>query len=212
MISSWAVWVETSFDEISVKQPRGCQSRYCLALTYLTLVLNTRGHGATISPAAHEILTQLQGVPGVLPAAGVMLYIRPVLQIYSFQELYECFKYRSWNWKHTWEIHCSFQSEFRQGHPPRCWAFGCFSWNQRCCASIWTLVNTFKATAHLKQWFQLFLVAQLYHGKFVFQLLRHTSGVLMVVLVFFLLIKGSQIPSVYFKQIKKLAGSACFDF
>lgn len=43
MISSWAVWVETSFDEISVKQPRGCQSRYCSALTYLTLVLNTRG-------------------------------------------------------------------------------------------------------------------------------------------------------------------------
>lgn len=42
MISSWAVWVEASFDEISVKQPRGCQSRYCSALTYLTLVLNTR--------------------------------------------------------------------------------------------------------------------------------------------------------------------------
>lgn len=154
-------------------------------------------HGATTSPA-HEILTQLQGAPGVLPAAGVMLYIRPVLQIYSFQELCECLKHRSWNWKYTWEIHCSFQSEFRQGHPPRCWAFGCFSWNQRCCASIWTLVNTFKATAHLKQWFQLFLVAQLYHGKFVFQLLRHTSGVLMVFVFFFLPIKGSQISSPLF--------------
>lgn len=51
-------------------------------------------HGATTS-LAHEILIQLQGAPGVLPAAGVMLYIRPVLQIYSFQELCECLKHRS---------------------------------------------------------------------------------------------------------------------
>lgn len=66
----------------------------------------------------------------------------------------------------------------------------------RCCASVCTLLCRLEATAHLKQWFQLFLVAQICCGNFGFQLLRHSSGILL----WFFPVKDGQIFLSCFKQ------------
>lgn len=63
------VWEDPSFDEISVKQPCGCQSRYSCGTVGLRWPWHAEGgHGTTNLP--HQILTQLQGVTRSLTDVG----------------------------------------------------------------------------------------------------------------------------------------------
>lgn len=63
------VWEDPSFDEISVKQPCGCQSRYSCGPVGLRWPWHAEGgHGTANLP--HQILTQLQGVARSLTDVG----------------------------------------------------------------------------------------------------------------------------------------------
>jgi len=62
---------ETSFDEMSVKQPCGCQSRYLRGTTGLTcLALSTAFGGQSWNSHPSTSNTQLQGVPESMADVG----------------------------------------------------------------------------------------------------------------------------------------------